>query len=230
MIRLDMTMAATIALGAAVVAQSADTFDVRQDKDAMEGLCHVSAEDYIDTLRRGLDYVDTVLPNVPPEEAVYLAREREAVSRLSDIETKDKASHAPSNRRMDALSHRPMYYLWGARKDLADAVTSADGIYDPARVNQAFVDRKTKVNLWDPFRRPKVDTLYRMLSASQYLDSAVRSLQEFDSNGGYRLFGSEQEYQRFYGATLLLQFDLKMAMGCQLAHVVLDAPSTQASH
>jgi len=68
-------------------------FNAALDKGAMAGLCMHTAQESVDRVRKDLDYIDTVLPNVPPEESEYLQRENDAVDKLYRAEEAAKASN-----------------------------------------------------------------------------------------------------------------------------------------
>jgi hypothetical protein len=187
----------------------------------------MTALEFVDVVRKELDYFDTVLPNVTPEETDYLQREQKAVQKQYQDEVAAKRPHAPSDARMTALANRRLYRVWLARKDLADAITSVNGIYDPKTATQLWSDQRTTVMpLTNLFRRDQPDTLNRMLRAAYYVDQAVGTLRDFYDFETYQrvpLLSPEQN-QKFYALMLMVSNDLRDAMQCQLAHVVLDPP------
>jgi hypothetical protein len=196
-------------------------FNAALDKGAMAGLCMHTAQESVDRVRKDLDYIDTVLPNVPPEESEYLQRENDAVDKLYRAEEAAKASNGPSSARWSALTKRPLFNVWKARKDLAKAITSVDGIYDPQKARKEWEDAKTTVSpARVSFRREQPDTLLRMLDAANYVESAVVSLHEMPAPSGF----AADQYLTFIFRVSSVSGSLRWAMKCQLAHVVFDQP------
>jgi len=188
----------------------------------------MSISDSMRLLHKSLDYLDTALPNVTPEETSYLDREDKAVSALYQEESTSKSqNHAASTARYPALQNRRLYRAWMARKALSNAILSVQAIND--------LEGALKTDMKNPaptvlpsnlFRREKADTLYRMQSALYNLSDAQGSLREFILSEAYRpqsVLTGDQPLKVAGSAYGAMNY-LAQAMHCQLAHLVLDPP------
>jgi hypothetical protein len=117
--------------------------------------------------------------------------------------------------------------VWAARQDLAEAIASVSGIYNPQQAYKEWTDGKTTVSPpVNIFGREQADTLNRMLRASYYIDKSAGTLRDLLMVEQFRRGQvlTIDQFQGLYGRVILLSFDLQQAMQCQLAHVVLDQP------
>lgn len=180
----------------------------------LEQHCQHSVDQSLQFLTAALDQIDAILPTVPPEEIHDLDHEERSIRALGDGKGTEE--------RRTALENRRMYRLWKARRDLADAMTSVDQVTGNKRKREGgsgFVLPPSVI-----YDRPGANRLATMLNASVDIDYAAGSLRELLISQAYRQNSllTKAQVAQLYAQTLQLSVDLRDAMQCQFAHVVLD--------
>jgi hypothetical protein len=129
----------------------------------------------IDRIQTSLKYFVQVLPNVPPEENLYLQAESQSVFKAYDEEAAQNTSQKVANARFATLSARPLYYVWKARADLSRAITDVDLVL----VN---VERANKTGL--EYQSNEANKLHRAAESLSDLSDLQQSLSEFINHDG----------------------------------------------
>ncbi|MFC0398590.1 hypothetical protein [Paraburkholderia rhizosphaerae] len=198
--------------GAVMPAFSAD---VSKDYDPAETRCQFWDDSSLEKMTAQLDYADQVLPNIPPEEDRYLTAESSAAKKVYEDELKKNDWKEPvqgqGNMRYAALEARPLYTVWGVRKDLVEARQAIDGILKPG--SGLVIYRKN----------PDAEKLQRALRALYPADRYALHMQELLTKqtltSNNRMITSEQ-YSRLYGGALTLTTNLGYYMDCKLAKIM----------
>jgi hypothetical protein len=188
--------------------------DLMKDYDPAETRCHAWDDAGLKNFVAQLDYADQVLPNIPPEEDRYLTAESAAAKKvyMEELEANNWKAPAQSqgNMRYAALEARPLYIVWGVRKDLVDAKRAIAQILDggPARSY-----RKNR----------EAEKLERTTSAITAVTIYSLHMQEFLTKQTLaqqnRMITSEQ-WSRLYSSALTLNSDLGYYMSCKLAKIM----------
>jgi len=135
------------------------------DYDPAETRCFGGEDKTIERLLESLDRADQVFPNVPPEEALYLAAEsgRAQSAGMQEDATKD-SSHSVSSSIYSSLTSRHLYYVWVMRKDL---VAARKALHEILQRDTGFVTYRAS---------PDAEKLERATKAMFPLDSFGHSL------------------------------------------------------
>jgi hypothetical protein len=192
------------------------------DRFVLESQCQHPVVESLKFLTDALDEIDTILPNVPPEESSYLDREDRSINTLK------KTDQPAAQARFSGLVRRRLYWAWKARRELADAMISVDYITGAHRKHDppgSGLVLPPYMGYW----RKGPDTLATMINAIQYMNFAAGNLREFLMSEDYRQdkLLTAQETQRIWMDLFSLDDDLRVAMQCQLAHIVLDKREDQ---
>lgn len=203
-------------IGSALPAFSAD---LHKDYDPAEGRCQFSDDASLQNMTAQLDYAEQVLPNIPPEEDRYLTAESAAAQKVYQEELEKNNWKEPTqgqgNMRYAALEARPLYTVWGVRKDLVEAKRAITEIIKPGpglviyRKNQDAekLERATKA-------------LYPVNRYALHIQELL-ARQMLTSNN---LLITSDQYSRLYSGALTLTSDLGYYMSCKLAKVMGRQP------
>lgn len=206
------------ALWALVLGSTSPAFgaDVAKDYDPAEVRCPFADDaDLQKNATSILDYADQVLPNVPPEEDRYLTAESAAAQKVYTDERKQNNWQEPTqgqgNRRYAALQARPLYTVWGVRKNIVEARKAITEILKPAP--PILVTYR---------KNPEAEKLERATRALNSVNGYALSMQDFLTRQSFTsatLITSDQ-YLRLYGGALVLTSDVGQYMDCKLAKVM----------
>lgn len=121
--------------------------------------------------------------------------------------------------RYAALEERPLYTVWGVRKDLAKAKLAIVGILDGG-LGTGFVTYR---------KNPEAAKLERAIRAIYPLEAYALSMQALLTKQTYvsdshRIMVTADQWSRLYGGTSTLTTNLGYYMSCKLAKVMGRQP------
>lgn len=187
--------------------------DPQYSYDRSETLCPYHGEDErIREISAGLDYADQSLPNIPPEEAQYLAAESSAIRGAYRVERRSKKpSYDQINQRSHNLRNRPLYHAWVVRQDLVRAQKAVITI----------IASQPKFGATYP-NKPEVENLDRTLAAMPVVNWYQQSMQEFLTRLEFTKSGIVSDNQRLqiYDNLLLMTSALQDYARCKLARIM----------
>jgi hypothetical protein len=188
--------------------------------DPAASLCQWADDDSIQRLEQRLDYVDHMLPNIPPEEDRYLTAESERGMKVYQEEQDKHLSTDPSDQILSTLAARKLYYPWKIRKELAKLK------HDVAKI---LSHKPSPEELYMPTYRGN-DEAEKLKLAAQALDSAHSyslQVQEYMTRGQLGkappVLASEQ-FLNVYGGLISLTPDLANYIQCKLAKIMGPQP------
>lgn len=211
---MKITYAVFLALGLSV-ALPAFSADRPKDYDPAETRCSGFDDASLKNSLGQLDYADLVLPNIPPEEDRYLTAESAAAKKIYSEELEKNNWKAPlqgqGNIRYAALEARPLYTVWGIRKDLVEAKRAIAGILDGGGLARSYRKNQDAEKLERATRALLPVTAYALhmqdLLTRQNLTPANRML-------------TSEQWTRLYSGALTLNSDLGYYMSCKLAKIM----------
>lgn len=193
--------------------------DLQKDYDPAEGRCQFWDDASLQKLTAQLDYADQVLPNIPPEEDRYLTAESASAQKVYLEELEKNNWKAPiqgqGNTRYAALEARPLYTVWGVRKDLVEAKRAITEITRPEpglvnyRKNQDAEKLERATKALSPVNKYALQ-IQKLLTRQTFVSNSV-------------LITSDQ-YSRLYSGALTLTSDLGYYMSCKLAKIMGRQP------
>jgi hypothetical protein len=208
---------ARAALLALLVGSASPAFsaDLAKDYDPAETQCHFADDAELQkNLTSILDYADQALPNIPPEEDRYLTAESAAAKKVYDEELEKNNWKTPAqgqgNARYAALQARPLYTVWGVRKNIVEARKAITEILKP------------EPPILVTYRKnPEAEKLERATRALSSVNQYVLAMQDFLTKQSFTpsLITSDQ-YLRLYGGAFSLTHDLGQYMSCKLAKIM----------
>ncbi|NLP64207.1 hypothetical protein [Paraburkholderia sacchari] len=180
---------------------------LQKDYDPAETRCSGFDDASLKNFIGQLDYADLVLPNVPPEEDRYLTAESAAAQKLY----MDESTRGQGNMRYAALDARPLYVVWGVRKDLVDSKRAIAGILEDGGPARSY--RKN----------PEAEKLERATRALLPVTEYSLHMQDFLTRQNLapnKAIVTSEQWARLYSGALTLTSDLGYYMSCKLAKIM----------
>jgi hypothetical protein len=210
---MKIAYAATLLLALALPAFSAAP---QTDYDPAEPRCAGADDASLKSFIGQLDYADAALPNIPPEEDKYLTAESAAAKKVYDEELEKNNWNAPlqgqGNMRYAALEARPLYVVWGVRKDLATA-----------RQAIAAILASDPPGLVTYRKNPEAEKLERATRAIWPVTAYSVHMEEFLTRQNLapaKAMITSDQWTRLYSGALTLNTDLANYMSCKLAKIM----------
>jgi len=163
----------------------------QQDEFTLKVLCTKQPYESIEDLRKDLQTLDLALPNIPPDEAAYLAKEENSAGALDASDKASAEDQLIAARRFSALQSRRLYYAWQARNALAAALISEQAIFDPDHAPAVDLSGKPTGGVGPPMwahsiGKEDADQIYRMIATITSVHVTSNAVREFLLNEQYR--------------------------------------------
>lgn len=188
-----------------------------KDYDPAEGRCRYADDASLQGITATLNDADKVLPNIPPEEDRYLTAESAAAQQVYEDELEKNNWKTPingqANRRYAALEARPLYTVWGVRKDLGKAKLAISEILKPELGNHMVTYRNN----------PEAEKLDVATSAIYSVSAYALSMRDFLTKqplGTNSAMITSDQYTALYSGILDLNSSLGRYMSCKLAKIM----------
>ena len=187
------------------------------DYDPAKTQCVWADDELITRLLERIDYDDKTMPNVPPEEQLYLEAESAAARQAYEEEkTNGNNSHGRSSQMYTNLHSRPLFTVWEFRKQIEPARSALKRILK----RQPNLE-KGDLDFIIYNKNPEAEKLQRANNANYAIGLYTKELNNFflKIEGRELSFFTNSQYMRVVSDTLM-NYELQRFISCKLAKVM----------